>query len=147
MGPLGWYTRGMRTILLIAAIALFARPATAEPVARAHRVIHVSSSITVLEVQGFAEGHVSVPPSLIPVLNAVASTLRANPDLRMIEIQGFADDRGSAWRNVALSLLRAKIVRDYLIAHGVQHGRLRIAGFGKTAEPKRAVEFVIVAHR
>jgi len=135
----------MRSLLLIAAVALVARQAAAEPGPRARRVIQTTSSITVFDNVPFADGHVTVPPTLVPVLTAVASTLRANPDLRVIEVQGFADDRGSAGHNVALSLGRAKIVRDYLVAHGVDHWRLRIAAFGKTADPKRGVEFVIIA--
>lgn len=145
MASSGWYTQSMRTLMLIAAAALFARPVHAEPSVRTGRVIHVSSSITVLEDVQFADGHIMVPPDLKRVLNTVASTLRANPDLRLIEVQGFANDRGSIGHNVALSLGRAKLVRNYLVSRGVQHWRLRIAGFGKTSVPKRAVELVIVA--
>jgi outer membrane protein OmpA-like peptidoglycan-associated protein len=47
------------------------------------------------------------------------------------ELEGHADDRGSAAYNLALGARRAKAVRDYLIGKGVDPKRLRIVSAGK----------------
>jgi OmpA-OmpF porin, OOP family len=90
------------------------------------------------------------------ILDAVAYTIAHNPDLRLIEIQGHTDERGSDAYNLALSQARAEAVRDYLVEHGqIAPERLEPRGYGERV-PKnpesnqdawaenRRVEFVIL---
>lgn len=49
-----------------------------------------------------------------------------------IEVQGYTDDRGNEEANQTLSAARAKAVADYLIAKGVDAGRVTAAGYGET---------------
>jgi peptidoglycan-associated lipoprotein len=46
-------------------------------------------------------------------------------------IEGHADERGTREYNIALGARRAQTVRDYLIAKGVQGGRMNTVSYGK----------------
>lgn len=48
-----------------------------------------------------------------------------------LDIYGFADVRASEKYNLELTLNRAKSVRDYLVEHGIDEGRLHVYGHGK----------------
>jgi peptidoglycan-associated lipoprotein len=48
-----------------------------------------------------------------------------------IEIEGHADERGGIQYNLALGERRAKSVKDYLVALGVDAGRVSIVSYGK----------------
>jgi uncharacterized repeat protein (TIGR01451 family) len=63
------------------------------------------------------------------VLDQVAASLVANPDIR-IEVAGYSDNTGSAAINTRLSRARAIAVRAYLATHGVAPDRMTARGFG-----------------
>ena len=46
-------------------------------------------------------------------------------------LEGHADERGTREYNIALGARRATTVRDYLIARGVDPGRMRTISYGK----------------
>ena len=46
-------------------------------------------------------------------------------------IEGHADERGTREYNIALGARRAQAVRDYLMARGIEAGRMRTVSFGK----------------
>jgi peptidoglycan-associated lipoprotein len=48
-----------------------------------------------------------------------------------VTIEGHADERGTREYNLALGARRAQSARDYLVARGVDGGRLRTVSFGK----------------
>jgi hypothetical protein len=50
------------------------------------------------------------------LLDSVAVLMHSNPDLS-IEVDGYTDNRGSDAANLALAMLRATKVRDYLLQH------------------------------
>ena len=66
------------------------------------------------------------------VINTVAKDAVANP-ARTILVQGFADRVGTPAANKTLSELRAQVVADALIAHGVNKQRIVIRPRGATA--------------
>jgi outer membrane protein OmpA-like peptidoglycan-associated protein len=57
--------------------------------------------------------------------------LERNPSVT-IRIEGHTDNTGSETDNLTLSLDRARVVQDYLIARGIQPGRLECAGYGES---------------
>lgn len=71
------------------------------------------------------------------LLDEVAETLIAHPELVLIRIEGHTDSRGAADANKDLSQRRAESVRTYLVSKGVESERLEAVGYGeeKPLEP------------
>ena len=63
-------------------------------------------------------------------LAAHAAYLMANPSAKVV-VEGHCDERGGVQYNLALGQRRAKAVRDYLVAMGVDGSRLTTISFGK----------------
>jgi len=63
-------------------------------------------------------------------LNENAAWLKANAQAR-ITVEGHCDERGTAEYNLGLGDRRAKAVRDYLTAVGVNGGRIRTISYGE----------------
>lgn len=66
------------------------------------------------------------------VINAVAVDAVANP-ARSLLVQGFADKVGTPAANKTLSELRAQVVADALVAHGVNKQKITLRPRGATA--------------
>ena len=66
-----------------------------------------------------------------PLLDEVVTILEKNPQLK-VEIQGYADNTGTAAYNQWLSERRAKRVMDYLVTKGIDSERLEAKGYGST---------------
>ena len=64
-------------------------------------------------------------------LRDAANRIKANPRVPVLVV-GFADPRGSREANMILSRLRARVVADTLIEHGVPNARIRILYRGAT---------------
>ncbi|MEX0798012.1 MAG: peptidoglycan-associated lipoprotein Pal [Bacteriovoracaceae bacterium] len=70
--------------------------------------------------------------------SAARNTLERNADFLKendnvdIQIEGHADERGGEQYNLALGERRARSVKDYLTALGVDGNRISIISFGKT---------------
>ncbi len=90
------------------------------------------------------------------ILNEVAATLRRNPDITAMRIEGHTDSQGVAQYNLDLSFRRARAVVEYLVQRGVERPRLDFRGFGSQRMAgaddtpdgqalNRRVEFVIVS--
>lgn len=61
---------------------------------------------------------------------AIAEDLKVDSDVRLVEIQGHADERGEETTNVELTRARARNVLEALVARGVAASRLRAVGYG-----------------
>ncbi len=68
-------------------------------------------------------------PASITELNRVLKLMTDYPKMK-IEVSGHTDNVGSREYNLKLSTRRAKAVADYLIAHGINAGRITYKGFG-----------------
>lgn len=77
----------------------------------------------------FETGKSALKPESFTVLDIVAQSLIANPDIR-IEIAGYTDNTGSAATNQRLSQARASSVRAYLASRGVPPTRMIARGYG-----------------
>jgi outer membrane protein OmpA-like peptidoglycan-associated protein len=83
----------------------------------------------ILEGVTFQTGRSALTPESYTVLNQVAASLVANPDIR-IEVAGYTDNTGSAAINRRLSSARAIAVRAYLARKGVAPSRMVARGYG-----------------
>jgi outer membrane protein OmpA-like peptidoglycan-associated protein len=72
-----------------------------------------------------------IRPESFSILNQVALTLLANPQLKKIRVEGHCDERGSDDYNLVLSQRRAESVMTYLIGRKVQTERLEAVGYGE----------------
>jgi outer membrane protein OmpA-like peptidoglycan-associated protein len=77
----------------------------------------------------FQTGRSVLLPQSYMALNDVASSLVANPEVR-IEIAGYTDNTGGLPINMSLSQARAAAVRAYLASRGVRPDRMEARGFG-----------------
>jgi outer membrane protein OmpA-like peptidoglycan-associated protein len=72
---------------------------------------------------------------LLPTSNAeldkLTGLLKSNPTLR-IELGGHTDNVGADAANMTLSDQRAKAVRDYVVAKGIDGSRITAKGYGET---------------
>lgn len=71
-------------------------------------------------------------PDSVELLEKAKEVLAARPALS-IEVQGHTDNVGGDDANQKLSAARAEAVRRWLVAHGIEAGRLSARGYGKTA--------------
>ena len=63
-------------------------------------------------------------------LNNNAQFLKSNPTVK-VQVEGHTDERGGVQFNLALGERRAKSVREFLVAQGVEATRLSIISLGK----------------
>ena len=76
----------------------------------------------------FATNSATLTQSSRFILDEVAQSLVANPDVR-IEVGGHTDNTGSRALNERLSQARAESVKQYLVDHGVSADRLEAKGY------------------
>jgi outer membrane protein OmpA-like peptidoglycan-associated protein len=92
------------------------------------------------------------------LLTEVRDVILQHPEIRVIEVQGHADDVGSAAVNQELSDARANAVMSWLVSRGIDKSRLVARGYGSTRpvasnqteegrQQNRRVQLVIVKKR
>lgn len=86
----------------------------------------------------FKLGSDELEPIGVAMLHEVARELGARRDIKLIEIQGYTDTRGSDELNQELSERRAQHVLDWLVEHGVEPERLRTAARGASEPVEQA---------
>ena len=119
------------------------------------KVIVRRGKIEILDKIYFETDQAIIKPISFPLLDAIAATMKGNPQIRLIEIQGHADERGDDDHNMKLTEDRAQAVRQYLVDKSVEADRLSAHGYGETKpvckdhteecwSKNRRVEFVIL---
>lgn len=66
----------------------------------------------------------------IAILDRQSSWLQQNPQVN-VWVAGNCDERGTEEYNLALGQRRANADRDYLVAHGINRGRIETISYGK----------------
>lgn len=89
----------------------------------------IQQTLVLREIQ-FATGSNELSPEAHARLNELAAAMLAQPQL-VLEVGGHTDSVGAAENNRRLSLRRAEIVRQALIAKGVAGTRLQAVGYGE----------------
>jgi OmpA-OmpF porin, OOP family len=119
------------------------------------RVIVKRGKIEILDKIYFETDKADIKPISFPLLDAIAATIKGNPQLQLIEIQGHADERGQDDYNLDLTDRRAASVRRAMEERGVDTERLRSRGYGEQKpictqhtencwSQNRRVEFIII---
>ncbi len=83
------------------------------------------------EKVSFDSGRSELKPDGLPVLNRQADILKTYFPQVEVFVCGHTDSTGGEDLNLKLSLDRARVVTDYLVARGVPKERLKVQGFGK----------------
>jgi outer membrane protein OmpA-like peptidoglycan-associated protein len=91
------------------------------------RVIISQSSIQILDQLFFKRDSSKLEANTRPMIEAIAATLKGNPDLSLIEVAGHACGDSNP-RDISQS--RADAVRGALVGLGVEGRRLRARGYG-----------------
>jgi OmpA-OmpF porin, OOP family len=95
------------------------------------RVIYEDGQFKILDRVHFESGSATISEDSYSLLDQVALTVKANPDVERVRIEGHTDSRGDAGMNRRLSQARAESVRRYLIDKGVSPRRLKAVGHGE----------------
>ena len=82
----------------------------------------------------FTTGSTTINPSSFNSLNAISGLMQEDSTTTLI-LNGHTDNVGNAGNNQALSLARAKAVRDYLVGKGIDSKRINPVGYGQS-KPK-----------
>jgi len=97
------------------------------------RFIHLEgSSVRVLQQVHFETASATILPDSFSMLGEIAQLLKATPSIKKMRIEGHTDNHGGADYNLDLSKRRAASVRQWLVDHGIDPGRLESQGYGLT---------------
>jgi outer membrane protein OmpA-like peptidoglycan-associated protein len=96
------------------------------------RVVVTNNKIEILDKIYFETDLAVIKPVSFPLMDAIAATLKGNPQVTLIEIQGHADERSDDAHNMDLTTRRAYAVLEGLVERGVLPSRMRSMGFGET---------------
>jgi outer membrane protein OmpA-like peptidoglycan-associated protein len=94
------------------------------------QIVVENGRIQILETIRFRPNSSEIEPSSYPVVDQIVLALRKHRELSHVEIGGHTDSTGPRDFNLRLSRARARSVRQYLLARGIQPGRLAAAGYG-----------------
>jgi OOP family OmpA-OmpF porin len=119
------------------------------------RVIVRKGKLEILDKIYFETDKTDIKSESFPLLDAIAATLKGNPQIQLIEIQGHADERGNDEHNLELTEGRSASVKRALVQRGVEPSTLKNHGYGETKPlctqhnedcwgKNRRVEFIIL---
>lgn len=113
----------------------------------AHAVVTTSSAIEIVGDLAFAGATARLRPEAARMLDTIAQTLAANPELVVVEVRASGSDAAPA-DALALGETRARLVVGELVARGIAPDRLRATGVaGPLPGPKPLVPVFVVAVR
>lgn len=77
----------------------------------------------------FSEGKAVIKPESFDELDELVALMKGNPKIE-IQLEGHTDIRGNANANLKLSEDRTEAVKKYLVAKGIEKGRIETKAFG-----------------
>ena len=117
-------------------------------------VIFKGDKIEILQQVRFATGKSTILPESFNLLQQVVDAIIKN-NVRRVRVEGHTDNRGEKPANQVLSEDRARAVKEYLVAQGIDKDRLESVGYGDSKpiapnltargrELNRRVEFIVL---
>ncbi len=107
--------------------------ANEDPTKHGCPIAHIEKDqIRIREQVQFAYNSAEILKASDFILSELRNILEANPQVKLVEVQGHTDARGSDRYNQQLSERRAASVVRWLVAAGVERSRLRSRGFGES---------------
>ncbi len=117
-------------------------------------VIFKGDKIEILQQVRFATGKSTILPESFNLLQQVVDAIITN-GVKRVRVEGHTDNRGAKAANQTLSEDRARSVKDYLVAQGIDAERLESVGYGDSKpiapnltargrELNRRVEFIVL---
>jgi OmpA-OmpF porin, OOP family len=88
------------------------------------------SQIKIVEQVKFKLASAEILRDSDPTLLAIATTLKAHPEITKVRIEGHTDDKGSREANARLSFKRAEAVVKWLTTSGLAKKRFEAKGYG-----------------
>jgi outer membrane protein OmpA-like peptidoglycan-associated protein len=136
--------RSIFSVLLIAGAASCSKPvvfqgqttvavvgtAPVAEVAAPPRVEVRDNKIEIHEKIQFDLDKATIKPESFSLMDEIGSVITKNPQIKRIQIEGYASSEGDAAHNKKLSDDRAKSAMKYLTDHGIAQARLTALGFG-----------------
>ncbi len=130
-------------------------PPKEEPPPPPARVEVRDNKIEIKEKIQFEYNKATILQQSFSLMDEIADTIKKNPQIKKLSIEGHASSEGNADHNLKLSEARAKSVMAYIVGKGVDAGRLEAKGFGakkpiadnnteEGREKNRRVEFLIL---
>ncbi|MEJ7599480.1 MAG: OmpA family protein [Kofleriaceae bacterium] len=118
-------------------------------------IIKTVTGIVILKPINFKFNSDVIDDKSFYILDAVAASLVGNPQIKLLEVAGHADERGNDAYNLDLTNRRAVSVVKYLVGKGIDPKRLEAQGYGETVpiiresterawSKNRRVEFLIL---
>ncbi|MEO8702601.1 MAG: OmpA family protein [Kofleriaceae bacterium] len=118
--------QGERTLAIVGTV-----PAPPAPVAEIPPRVEVRDNhIEIHEKVQFDLDKATILPVSFSLLNEVAAVITKNPQLKRIQVEGYASSEGDPGHNQKLSDARAASVMKYLTEHGIAKPLLVSKGFG-----------------
>lgn len=105
-------------------------PAPREETVAAAPVEKAAPASLALQAVNFDYDKYDLTSVAMDILSINAKGLRENPEAQII-IEGHCDERGTVEYNLALGDKRARAVKDYLVALGINASRLTTISYGK----------------
>lgn len=93
--------------------------------------VETEDALHVLEQIHFENNKAVILAESLPTLEQVKALLDAHPEITALRIEGHTDSVGEDDRNFVLSKARAAAVGSWLVAHGIERGRLASWGCGE----------------
>jgi OOP family OmpA-OmpF porin len=90
-----------------------------------------SEKIELSETVQFETDSAVLLPRSKTLLDEVAKAMSEHPEVKHVLIEGYTDSKASRSHNQKLSEERVASVKTYLVAQGIDAGRLRTKGFGE----------------
>ncbi len=122
-------------------------------------VVIEKEKIVILQTVLFYFDETRIKEESYLLLDEVVKTLKNNPQLLKVRIEGHTDERGAAGYNEKLSSGRVETVLEYLVDHGIDRARLSSKGYGESKplvqnaqteedhQKNRRVEFIILEQK